>query len=107
MQGDKERCLACGMDGYVSKPIKLEELFLVIENRERCSRHHSRVRHEEYARNKRGFHSHMGRAIRRPAIRRASFYTPFAGALRSRCCLLPHGIIKSYEANEKAGRGGF
>ena len=32
MQGDKERFLACGMDGYVSKPIKLEELFAVIAN---------------------------------------------------------------------------
>lgn len=32
MQGDKERFLACGMDGYVSKPIKLEELFAVITN---------------------------------------------------------------------------
>jgi len=31
MRGDKERCLACGMNGYVSKPIKLEELFSVIE----------------------------------------------------------------------------
>jgi two-component system, sensor histidine kinase and response regulator len=31
MQGDKERCLSAGMDGYVSKPIKLEELFSVIE----------------------------------------------------------------------------
>ena len=32
MQGDKERCLACGMDGYVPKPIKLEDLFSVMEN---------------------------------------------------------------------------
>jgi PAS domain S-box-containing protein len=32
MKGDQERCLASGMDGYVSKPIKLEELFSVIEN---------------------------------------------------------------------------
>ena len=32
MQGDEKRCLACGMDGYVSKPLKLEELFSVIEN---------------------------------------------------------------------------
>jgi two-component system, sensor histidine kinase and response regulator len=31
MAGDKERCLAAGMDGYVSKPLKLEELFSVIE----------------------------------------------------------------------------
>jgi two-component system sensor histidine kinase/response regulator len=31
MQGDRDRCIACGMDGYVSKPIKLEELFTVIE----------------------------------------------------------------------------
>jgi two-component system sensor histidine kinase/response regulator len=30
MQGDQERCLACGMDGYVSKPIKPEELFSAI-----------------------------------------------------------------------------
>jgi two-component system, sensor histidine kinase and response regulator len=32
MRGDQERCLASGMDGYVSKPINLEELFSVIEN---------------------------------------------------------------------------
>ncbi len=32
MKGDEQRCLAAGMDGYVSKPIKLEELFSVIEN---------------------------------------------------------------------------
>jgi CheY-like chemotaxis protein len=32
MKGDEERCLACGMDGYVSKPIKSEELFSVVEN---------------------------------------------------------------------------
>jgi len=31
MKGDRERCLAAGMDGYVSKPIKAEELFTVIE----------------------------------------------------------------------------
>lgn len=32
MPGDKERFLACGMDGYVPKPIKLEELLAVIAN---------------------------------------------------------------------------
>jgi CheY-like chemotaxis protein len=29
--GDQERCLAAGMDGYVSKPIRTSELFRVIE----------------------------------------------------------------------------
>jgi len=28
--GDQERCLAAGMDGYVSKPIRTSELFSVI-----------------------------------------------------------------------------
>jgi CheY-like chemotaxis protein len=32
MKGDEERCMVGGMDGYVAKPIKLEELFSVIEN---------------------------------------------------------------------------
>ena len=31
MRGDEERCLAAGMDGYVSKPIHLRRLFEVIE----------------------------------------------------------------------------
>ncbi len=32
MMGDKERCLAAGMDAYVSKPIQIKELVAVIEN---------------------------------------------------------------------------
>jgi signal transduction histidine kinase/CheY-like chemotaxis protein/ligand-binding sensor domain-containing protein len=32
MQGDQERCLAAGMDGYVSKPIDVKELFSVVES---------------------------------------------------------------------------
>jgi CheY-like chemotaxis protein len=31
MRGDRERCLAAGMDGYVSKPIIAEELLRVVE----------------------------------------------------------------------------
>src|SRR5262249_4603239 len=30
MKGDRERCLAAGMDGYVSKPIRARELFEAI-----------------------------------------------------------------------------
>ena len=32
MQGDRDRCLGAGMDDYVSKPIKLQEIISVIEN---------------------------------------------------------------------------
>ena len=32
MKGDRERCLAAGMDGYVSKPVKLEDLIEATEN---------------------------------------------------------------------------
>jgi CheY-like chemotaxis protein len=31
MKGDRERCLAAGMDGYVAKPIQASELFAAIE----------------------------------------------------------------------------
>jgi CheY-like chemotaxis protein len=31
MSGDRERCLAAGMDGYVAKPIIPQQLFAVIE----------------------------------------------------------------------------
>jgi CheY-like chemotaxis protein len=31
MQGDRERCLAAGMDSYISKPIKARELIELLE----------------------------------------------------------------------------
>jgi len=31
LRGDHERCLAAGMDGYVSKSIPVKELFAVIQ----------------------------------------------------------------------------
>jgi len=32
LKGDQERCLAAGMDAYVSKPIRTAELFKIIED---------------------------------------------------------------------------
>jgi CheY-like chemotaxis protein len=31
MKGDRERCLAAGMDGYLSKPIRPQELYKLLE----------------------------------------------------------------------------
>jgi CheY-like chemotaxis protein len=31
MAGDRERCLAAGMDGYIAKPIRVTELVAALE----------------------------------------------------------------------------
>ena len=37
--GDKQRCLESGMDGYLSKPFKKDELLEVVENYSATNRH--------------------------------------------------------------------
>lgn len=32
MTGDKEKCLAAGADGYLSKPVDVDQLFRLLEN---------------------------------------------------------------------------
>jgi CheY-like chemotaxis protein len=32
MQGDEERCLAAGMDGYLTKPIRAHELYDLLDS---------------------------------------------------------------------------
>jgi CheY-like chemotaxis protein len=31
MKGDRERCLAAGMDGYIAKPVQVKELIDAVE----------------------------------------------------------------------------
>jgi two-component system sensor histidine kinase/response regulator len=31
MQGDEEKCLQAGMDAYISKPVRAEELLAMVE----------------------------------------------------------------------------
>jgi signal transduction histidine kinase/DNA-binding response OmpR family regulator len=43
MKGDQERCLAAGMDGYLSKPIRTDELDAVLESCITRRREHARA----------------------------------------------------------------
>jgi PAS domain S-box-containing protein len=45
MKGDRERCLAAGMDGYLSKPIRVKELFDLLRAYEAVSVRTSEVSH--------------------------------------------------------------
>ncbi len=50
MKGDKERCLASGMDGYLSKPIRGSDLFKLVEgSQETTAAGHSQAKKEESA----------------------------------------------------------
>jgi CheY-like chemotaxis protein len=41
LEGDRERCLKAGMDGYISKPVQIEELRSALERPEIVSRERS------------------------------------------------------------------
>jgi DNA-binding response OmpR family regulator len=44
MKGDRERCLECGMDSYVEKPIRSGDLLATIDRFLRSSRETNRER---------------------------------------------------------------
>jgi len=58
MQGDKERCLTAGMDGYLSKPLNVKELLAVVQSVLEKSRLDSRPSFPDSVRNDRVVDQH-------------------------------------------------
>ena len=55
MKGDRERCLSSGMDGYLSKPIRIEELKSAISEAREDTNHRSAPRP--------GTETHFGQSV--------------------------------------------
>jgi signal transduction histidine kinase/CheY-like chemotaxis protein/streptogramin lyase len=58
MEGDKERCLTAGMDGYLSKPLNIKELLVVVQSVLEKSRLHARPSFPDSVRNDRVVDQH-------------------------------------------------
>jgi two-component system, sensor histidine kinase and response regulator len=46
MQGDQEKCLAAGMDGYISKPVRAQELIEMVEEHTSVRKRTGRLPHD-------------------------------------------------------------